>query len=459
MTIWTPTLEEGPPRYRAIADAIAEDLASGRLTHGDRLPTHRQLARALGVTVGTVSRGYAEAERRGLTSGEVGRGTFVRGAVAADPWPESAPADGGTVDLSLSLPASLPEEGELLAETLQRIASDPETAGALLKYQPETGSPRQRAVAARWLSRLGLRVRAEDLWITAGSQHALNVVLSAVFRSGEVLLTEELTYPSIKAQARAYGLRLRGVQLDAEGIHPDALERACRQEPRPTGLYVVPTIQNPTGVTQSAERRKRLAEIAEAHGLWIVEDDVHAFLPRSPLPPIATFAPNRCLYLASVAKCLAPGLRTGYLIAPASLRRRLLAAIHTSLWMPPPLMVELTTRWLEDGTAERLITAKRSETEARQRRARELLAGHPAQAHPSGYQLWLELPEPLYSEGVVSQARERGVIVVGAGAFAVDRHRVPQAIRLSLGAPSRPELDRGLTILAEILAGGGTLAY
>ncbi len=457
MTIWKPTLLDDVPRYRAIADAIAHDLAEGRLRAGDRLPPHRDLADALGVTVGTVSRGYAEAERRGLTRGEVGRGTFLSGASSLDPWPEPA-SDSAIVDLSLSLPVSLPEEGRALAETLRQIGSDG-GADACLAYQSQSANAHQRSIASTWLKQLGLSVGADEVLVTAGSQHALNVVLSALFQPGQVVLTEALTYPSIKSQARAFGIRLRGVEMDEEGMCPDALERACRLEPRPAGLYLVPTLQNPTSAILPEERRLALARVAENQGLWIIEDDVHAFLPAESPTPIAVYAPERTLYLASVAKCLAPGLRTGFLAAPAALRARLLSGIHTSMWMPPPLMVEVTTRWLADGTAERLIAAKRRETESRQRLAQRVLGEHRPRAHPSGYQIWLELPEPWHTDEFVARARERGVITVGAGAFAVSRTYVPQAVRLSIGLPTRPALERGLTTINEILNGHAAPTY
>lgn len=462
MTMWKPELVDEASRegsiYHAIARAIGDDVTSGRLRPGDRLPTHRRLARELGVTVGTVSRGYAEAERRGLTRGEVGRGTFVRGESAADPWPDSS-AEAAMIDLGLSLPTRLAEEGTLLAATLREIADDPPMAGALLAYRPATASRRQREVAAAWLAGLGLPVAADCLLVSAGSQHALNVVMSGVFRPGQVLLTAELTYPSLKSQARAHGVRLRGLELDDEGVLPAAVERACHLEPRPAGLYLVPTIHNPTGATLSPERRTVLARLADEHDLWIVEDDIHAFLPADPPRPIAAEAPDRTIYLASLSKCLAPGLRTGFVAAPEALHSRLLAAIHSSLWMAAPLMVEVTTRWIADGTAGRLIVAKRRECEDRQRLARRILSGHRLRSHPSSHFLWLELPEPWCSDEATVQARERGVIVSGAGAFAVGRSNVPQAIRLSLGAPPRDELERGLSILAELLAGGAAPAY
>src|SRR5215208_4622386 len=104
MTIWRPALRKGVPRYLASTEALADDVAGARLAAGAQLPTHRDLADRLGVTVGTVSRAYAEASRRGLITGEVGRGTFVRGRAGGEPG-VSRPAEGdGTVDMSVNHP-------------------------------------------------------------------------------------------------------------------------------------------------------------------------------------------------------------------------------------------------------------------------------------------------------------------------------------------------------------------
>ncbi len=457
MTTWKPILDPQQPLYLALADGIAADLRAGRLQPGERLPTHRELADVLGTTVGTISRGYAEAERRGLTTGEVGRGTFLRGSLSTVAWPE-APTSAGIVDLSFSLPVSLPEEGELLAQALLRIARDPQL-DRLLAYHADSALPHHRAAGAHWLARLGLEASADSVLVTAGSQHGLNVILSSVFVPGQVLLTEALTYPSLKSQARNFGIRLRGVELDEEGIDLEALERACQREPRPKGLYVVPTLQNPTSAIMSVARRQAIAELARTHDLWIVEDDVHGMLLREPIPPIACFAPERTIYSASLAKCLVPGLRTGFLLGPPELRPRLLTGIHTSLWMAPPLMVELAAQWLGDGTADRLMQAKREETERRQRLAAHYLQGQSYRRHPSGYQIWLELPEPWGTDEFVSQAREQGIKLVGASAFAVNRSMVPHAVRLTLGQPSGPDLDRGLCTLKRILDGTRPATY
>ncbi len=457
MTIWNPELSESSiPRYMAIADAIKRDVESGALSPGGRLPTHRGLAKHLGVTVGTVTRGYAEAGRRGLTVGEVGRGTFVRGEDLEDHgWGAAREAAPGVIDMSLATPWSLPnqEEGRLLGETMASIARDG-GLDELLVYHPDSAPLRQRAAAAQWLARSGVVVSPERVVVTAGAQHAMTVIFSTLLRPGDLVITGELTYPGMKGLAQMLGLRLRGVSLDDEGMLPDALDAACR-EGGAHALYVVPTDQNPTGATMSTERRQAIAEVARVHQLLVVEDNVHGALEPDAPGPILSFLPERTVHMTTVSKSIAFGLMTGFVVAPEPLVERLRAGVRSTVWMPPPLMTEITTRWITDGTGERITATKRAEMESRQTLVRKILGkNHEVRGGSHSLHVWLTLPDPWRSDEYVAQARHRGVLIAGAEAFAVGRQSVPHAVRVCLGSvPRREDLARGLEILANILEG------
>ncbi|MFO1056063.1 MAG: PLP-dependent aminotransferase family protein [Dongiaceae bacterium] len=456
MTIWQPDISALPgSRYVAIAEALAQDIEAGRLRAGDRLPTHRDLAYRLGVTVGTVTRAYNEAARRGLVGGEVGRGTYVRDhqrtvvpSLLAEP---ALPGDGGGV-IDFSVNMSVPAEGErLLATTLAQLAGEP-GLGALLGYQPHRGAARHRAAGAAWLSRRGLSVEAERVIVTAGGQHAMLTVFAGLTKPGDLVLTEALTYPGMKSLAGMLQLRLQGIAMDADGLLPEALEAACRAG-NPRALYCMPHLQNPTGSQMPVARREAIAAIASAHGVAIVEDDVYGFLGEA-LPALSSLAPDIGYYLTSTSKSLAPGLRIGYLTTPPGRQGAFVGAVRTSTWMAAPLMAEIATRWIEDGTADRLAADARAEASARQATARAALAGWRWLAHPTGFHGWLELPEPWRAEDLTAAARACGVLVAPASAFAVGRPAA-EAIRICLCAtPSRAQLQRGLATVAELLASG-----
>src|SRR5262245_4260052 len=158
MTMWTPELDPGGPSYLAISRAIEADVRSGRLAEGSRLPTHRALARALGVNVGTVSRAYAEAQRRGLTTGEVGRGTFVRRAKRRTLTPH--PDASGLVDLSVNVP--LEEPAPDLRAALRALA-DRDDLDAITHYREPNGGARARAAGAEWLRHHGVVASPDEI--------------------------------------------------------------------------------------------------------------------------------------------------------------------------------------------------------------------------------------------------------------------------------------------------------
>jgi DNA-binding transcriptional MocR family regulator len=452
MTIWRPTLETDRrtgPVYLAIADQLARDLDAGKLKPGDRLPTHRDLAWKLGVTVGTVTRAYAEAERRGLIAGEVGRGTYIRERGADAPAAAPPLADDGFVDLARSFPSDT-RPHLAVGRVLTELASAPELP-QLLGYAANLGLTAHRGAGAEWLKLRGLDVAPGEVAVTNGAQHAMTVAVGAVARAGDVVLTEQLTFYGMKALATMLSLRLHGVAMDEHGLLPEALDAACRQF-SPKALYCIPTLQNPTAAVMPAERREAIAEICRRHGVVIVEDDIYGFLIPDAPPPLSRFSPDNSIYIASLSKSLAAGLRVGYIHAAPPLVDRIASGLRTTTWMATPLMAEIAARLIRSGEAVRLAQAQRAEAIARQAIAVERLAGFELATHPASFHVWLKLPEPWRREEFTVQARQRGVGVASAEAFAVGRAPVPHAVRLGLSAArDRAALDRALTILATLL--------
>lgn len=438
----------------ALADAIGMEINAGTLSPGDRLPTHRDLARLLGVTVGTVSRGYAEAQRRGLTTGEVGRGTFVRGKRGFSLFGESTSQNltergSATVDMGLTLPWIPPDgsDGKALQQTLAHLAMA-DGLDELLRFD-QGALPRHRDLAASWLSERGHAVGPERTLTTCGNQHALFVVLSTLLAAGDTLLTASVTYPGLSAVAHTLGIRIRGVALDQEGMDPTALGRLA-DETGAKAVYVLPTIQNPTTRTMSEERRLALAEVAWEKGLTILEDDVYA-LSAPGYTPLARLAPERTVYMTTFSKTLSFGFRIGFMTGPREMTRRLESGIQSTLWMPPALQTEVLLRWLHDGTAERVCAKKQQEMAARQ--AVVKTAFPHAECDPRGNHAWLPLADPWTPRLAVEGAQQLGMIVVGSDAFAAGRD-YPHAIRIALGnVPTREAFSEAIDRLSTLLAG------
>jgi len=462
MTIWFPELpsDSGSPVYVAIARALEADVRSGVLPPGERLPTHRDLADRLGVNVGTVSRAYAECERAGWIRGEVGRGTFVRGvrdARGVDDRFSGGTRSEGLIDLSVNVP--VPVAGPDLGATLSRLAADARDAD-WLGYQPPQGSARDREAGRRVLAAHGIEVPVERVALCAGAQHGLFASVSAACRPGDTLAVEELTYPGLQAVAEGRGLRVAPVAMDSDGLRPDAFEQVCRTR-SPRAFYLAPTLQNPTASTLSRSRREEIAAIARHHEVVVVEDDIHRMLAPDAPRPVCALAPEIGVYIASLSKCLAPGLRVAYVAAPESLYDKLVEQVWSSIWMVSPLTSAVATAWVEDGTFERVAEARRSEAAARQQLAAEVLAALPddftLRSAPTAFHLWLELGAGWNATAFANAARERGVAVAPADSFHLGAGSCPRAVRVSLsGAPDRARLAAALEVLVEVAGSAGS---
>jgi len=488
-----PSVVQGRPRYRAIAEALATDIAEGRLVPGTRLPTHRDLAEALGVTVGTVTRAYAEAERRGLIAATVGRGTFVTpgSAPLASPVPDRT-ADGtgaaggkagetgrgrGGLDFAFApdsgaAPAALTDQdpgaraeslldlsanypvasllGPALAPALSAL-SDPVTLAAAGAYQAAPGAPDHRAAGAAWLARVGLSVAAEDVVVTAGCQHGLAVSLGALLSPGAPLLVESLAWPGLVALARQQGYRLMPVAMDAEGLVPEALAEAAQRHGARVA-YCMPTLHNPTATTMPRARREALLEVAAAQGLTLVEDDIYGFLRPEAPPPLAALDPQRAVYVTSLSKSVAPGLRIGYVTAPRRLIPAIAAAVRATSIMASPLTAELATRLIADGHAASAAEHQRAAARDRQRLVHAHLPARGLATAPESFHLWLNLPRGWSGGAFARAALAQGVGVTPGDAFTADGHD-PGGVRLCLCAVADPaRLERALKILGGLLA-------
>jgi DNA-binding transcriptional MocR family regulator len=442
--MWRPRLDrKSGPLYLTLASAIAQDVQAGKLKAGERLPPHRELADQLGITVTTVTRGYTEAERRGLIRGEVGRGTYV----CPPAFTSIAPISSGQIDLTTN--ALLPHQHvrELTDKLALLIARS--TPEYLFSYQPHGGRPEHREVAARWLQGARIPADAGSTILTSGAQHAMAVAVATLMTPGDAVLCEAVTYTGMRSLANHLHVRAHAVAMDGEGLLPDALEDAAHESGARV-LYCVPSGQNPTARVMSKKRRAEIARVAARLDLMIVEDDAYGFLFEG-TTPLCALAPERTFYLTSMSKSLVPGLRVGILRTPPGWAERMIGAVFATTVMLSPLDAAMACASMEDGTVARVIAWKRQEVRTRQQVARQVL-GPLVTGSAESQHAWVELPAGWPSEDFAREARQRGVLVTPARDFAVARHDVPNAVRIALGAPAdRETLKRGLMILAEIL--------
>lgn len=442
------------PLYRQLVDAIADRITRGELATGARLPPQREIARSLGVNVTTVTRALSALQQRGLVQGRPGRGTIVTVPDGGDePGFRSAPGDeGGVIDLSVNRPATS-AYADALAKILPRLPKDARYH-ALQDYQAPEGPLWVRVAAAAWLAPAAGGNDPGRIVVAEGAQHALACVLAATTRPGDLLLADAVTYQGIKALCQSRSVELRGLAMDRDGMIPDALEAACRQSV-PRAVFLVPCLHNPTTITLSRERRHAIVKIARQHNVLIIEDDVYGPLLEDRPPSFATLEPELTVHISGFSKCVAPGLRMGFVAAPRALVAQVAALLRIDCWCISPLSALLGTVLLEQNLIDELVRQQREELRVRQRLVEEALGEFDIQTDQTSTHAWLHLPDPWRSNAFVRICLRSGVRVLGGDAFTVGRHAAPDAVRINIGAArSREDLRRALEVLAGLMGSG-----
>ncbi|MFC4465962.1 PLP-dependent aminotransferase family protein [Streptomyces xiangluensis] len=463
--------------YRRIADRLAEEILTGRLKPGERLPPQRVFARRRRIAGSTAGRVYAELVRRGLVVGEVGRGTFVRAgpvpsgrALAEEEGQEQGKAAGPRINLELNYPFA-EGQSELLAVGLAPLLRADVLAEAT-RTAPVTGTPAAREAVAGLLGGTGWRPAQERVLFAGNARQAIAGALASLVRPGGRLGVEALTYPLVKEISARLGITLVPLAMDDEGLRADGLVAAHRAAPL-SAVYVQPTLHNPTSVTMGDGRRRELASTLRELDLPVVEDRIWSFLRdgQAGPTPLASYAPERTYLVDGLSKRVAPGLTVGFLVVPRGRVDAVGEALRSGGWTAGRFALEAAVRWIGDGTVERLVAAKRADARARQRVVEEWLGEFAVRADPYAYYTWWELPPPWRADTFTAAAAARGVALTPGRAFAVEPQRTPQAertpaarpatpgsaadaVRLGLASVSVPVLEEALSIVRDVARHG-----
>lgn len=444
---WTPSsLDSQRPLYLAIVDAIESDLARAVLKAGDKMPPQRQLADRLGIDFTTVTRAYAEGKKRGLLVARMGQGTYIRGSYQPE---NNKPL---LVDMGMNIPP-LPQDKRLLdrmkremAQVVMRMDEQ-----SLFGYQDFFGTVVEREVAATWVAQRYKTADKHNLLICPGTQGTLLALLGHLVSPGTCVVSEEFTYPGFKAVARKLGIPHIGLEMDHDGILPQAFEEACRHN-KVSLLYCTPTQHNPTTTTWSHERRREIAQIAKTYDVKIIEDDAYGFISKHAPDPLCHFAPDLGYYIAGLAKCVASSLRVAFLVCPDQAHQKKIAqALRATSLMVSPITKAMAVDLLQSGCADLLGEAISKAARERQEIAREVLGAYTFRADPNGFHIWLSLPPHWNAHDFVAQMRRQNVRLLAADDFAVHVDHVT-GVRLCLGAPTSVEQTRHvLQLIAETL--------
>jgi GntR family transcriptional regulator/MocR family aminotransferase len=468
------------PPFLQIARSLTADIQRGRLRPGDRLPGSRRLAASLRVHRNTVLAALAELIAEGWIETAPGHGTFVTRALpdgrgrplaprlgirahvptrAAFALPESPAAyrqpilPPGTLNLSSGAPDVRLVPARAIGRAYRRVLA---LKGAdLLAYGEPEGHPALRSALASMLaSTRGLPAGPDDVLVTRGSQMALTLVARALLRPGDVVAVEQLGYRPAWEAFRAAGATVAPVAIDGDGIDVDAVRRlAARTALR--AVYVTPHHQYPTTVTLKAARRMALIALARDERLAIIEDDYdHEFHfdGRPVLPMASADHAGVVVYLGTLSKILAPGLRVGYIVAsPAVLRS--VAAVRSLVDIQGDLATEAAIATLfEDGELQRHVARVRRVYANR----REILAASLRRAFGAGVEftlagggmaLWVRMRMPVDVDVWARRSIERGVSWYPGRRYAFDGRSMPFA-RFSFAWLNERELPEAVRRMA-----------
>ncbi len=476
MSSWTVAIDlaatDTGPTFLRIARAVSEDIRRGRLRAGDALPGSRTLASSLGVHRNTVLAAYRELAAEGWIATAEAQGTFVspqipdvsprrfsaQAAVAREisprvgfdlgpqriaPLPPPAP-------LPSSSPASLdgPMSAEL-ARAMRRVLT--RRAVEVLSYGDPAGPASLRtALATMVAATRGVAARAENVLVTRGSQMGIDLAARALVSPGDVVAVEALGYRPAWEALRAAGAKLVSLPVDAHGLDTSALEQLCAEQ-RVRGVYVTPHHQFPTTVTLAPARRLRLLEIAREHRLFVLEDDYdHEFHyeGRPVLPLASADVHGVVVYLGTLSKVLAPGMRIGFVVAPEPLATRLAAIRRVVDRQGDHLLENAVADLLEEGEIQRHIRrAKRVYAERRERLASLLEARFSSvlsfRLPSGGTAIWTRVASDVAVDTWAAKAEELGLVIQPARQFAFDGKTRP-FLRLGFAQHDEREVREAL---------------
>jgi 2-aminoadipate transaminase len=371
------------------------------------------------------------------------RGEAIVGSAIDASMSVLAAADRPIVSLAMGSPAADAIPVREIADATERVLAGSRATGSL-DYSPTEGHPALRRALLSWLRGHGQAVDPGCLLITAGAMQGLDLVYRLFLEPGDLVLAESPSYANGVATARNHGADVRQVVLDDEGIDLEAARRAVVEAGRPPRiLYLVPTYQNPSGRTYSVRRRLEVLAYARETGAIVIEDDPYRELryggPSLPSLLELDGQDGRVVQVRTFSKTIAPGLRSGWLVAPRDVVRRMVDLRQTMDTCANALAQAIVADLLESGAFDAHVERLRS-LYPRRRDAMDaaLAAGFEGvdgvawTRAEGGMFTWVTLPDGIDGDAVLDAAMRRGVAVVPGSAF--DEQRTREAVRLCFSA-------------------------
>jgi 2-aminoadipate transaminase len=453
------------PLYKQLYSKLKDQIESGSLGTGARLPATRELAGQLGLNRTTVSAAYALLESEGLIKGHVGRGSFVvgdrsivdwRGLLAplASPSP-AAPSSAPLASFSSSRPSELLFPLEEFRASCAEVIASPE-AQTILQLGSPAGFPPLRRYLLEQSRIEGVATDSDDILVTSGCQQAFDLLQRTLVRNGETVLVEDPVYLGVRNVFERAGARLIGVPVGPGGLDLETLERVIARE-HPRLVVVTSNFQNPTGATMPLASRRALLHITQAAGVIVIENDIYGALvyEDAPIPTVKSLDESGdTILLRSFSKIAFPGLRVGWVIAPRTLIEKLTEAKQWSDLHTDQLSQAVLLRFAESGRLaehrQRMLEAGRLRLHAAVAACEKFLPTEARFTRPrGGMSLWIRLPEPLDAGELLPRAEREGVTYLPGKYFAVTRSQ-SSCLRISFAGMAPEQIRSGIAVLGRI---------
>jgi 2-aminoadipate transaminase len=477
--------ESRTPYYLQLKEQLRDLIVNGVLKPGAKLPPTRQLAAELALNRNTVLTAYEELEADGLVNSHVGQGTFV-----ADPTEYLAQAQPGvrrrfnwpnhfsqlfdeyslfslvqlyrisTARGGISFSGAFPPEEFYPLPLLQRCfrAVLQEEPREVFNYGPVEGYPPLREQIARQMKAIGIETGPEDVFITNGSQQALSIAAKVLIEPGDPVITEEPTYTGALSVFKTLRARLLGVPMEPDGLDVRHLEDLLKKY-NPKLIYTIPNFHNPTGITASTEKRRRLMQLAEAYRVPVLEDDVCGGLrfEGEDVPPVKAWdRTGQVIYLSSLSKKVMPGFRVGWAVIHEALRSRFIALKEMEDLATGTLSQALVQKFIARGYLKTHLRRIRGRyRERRDAMLRSLKRHFPPEVEvikpQGGLFLWVSFPAGTDLTPAFEAAQAAGVMF-SLGSLFHHSARGRNAMRLAFATHPPEQIEEGIRILGGIVS-------
>ena len=484
--------ESHVPLYIQLRDQLRSLVHAGDLRPGDRIPASRELAVMLGVHRTTVANAYAELESEGLIQGHVGRGTFIKGngnglkltpppppvlnggqgirweLLFADERGEEALSrlTAGVPENTLSFVMACPAEEHFPVDELHTCVNTVlrREATDVLRLGPSDGYRPLKEALLELLRSEGIPAKDENLLITDGCQQSLDIISKAFVRPGDSVILENPTYPGAVAIFHGARSRCLGVPVQtrpepggALGLDVEALEATLAAN-RVKLIVLTPDFQNPTGTCMPLASRRRVLELASKHQVPVVEDHIYARLHarEERVPSLKQLdRANLVMHIDSFAKVAFPGLRVGWIVAPATAIERLRIVKQTTDLHTDQLAQATLAEFLRRGMFARHLAKMRKVYASRLAALDEALRKHMPEGTrwtkpDGGMCLWLELPAGFDASELLIHAKEKAVLFAPGRYFYV-QNPLPNTLRFGFASLDEKQIARGVATLADLL--------